>query len=201
MGSPTSNPGQDKGPPWWVPGPPPWHAPKPVKPHNPDQQRWFVSYYGEEWEDTTLKIILNTDVEVHMWLRWTEVEPVYHVHPKMKRGREVHSDGKYCFVEHQDIEQNEPGDTLAHTFDFPGWSECLWRWWYFWATAEGEATLSNTPIYKAHGFDPRPPPFYLMSLGIYDQDETLVGNVKLEQGAGLVITRDDSHNSLVIRQA
>ena len=181
-----------------MPGPPPWHAPVPNPTVNPDPHRWFVSYYGEEWDGATLKIILNTDVDVHMWLRWTDVEPVYHIHPKMKRGRPVNSDGKYCFVEYQDIEQEETGDTLVHTFEFPGWYACLWRWWYFWATAGGLSTPSNTPIYKAHGFDERPPPFYLMSFGIYNDPVVLLGEVKLLEGEHVNIYRWQLANALVI---
>jgi len=133
-----------------------------------------------------------------MWLRWTDVKPVYHVHPKMKRGREVHSDGKYCFVEYHDIEQTEPGDTLVHTFAFPGWFDCRTCWWYFWATADGESTPSNTPIYKAHYPTAREAALYINSLGILADPNTLVGDVKLEEGAGITISRYGPFNSLII---
>lgn len=133
-----------------------------------------------------------------MFLRWTAIEPVYHVHPKMRRGLAVNSDGKYCFVEYQDLEQNEEGDTLVHTFDFPGWYACLWRWWYFWATAAELPTPSNTPMYKAHGFDYRPPPFYITSLGILDDPTVLIGDVKLDEGNGITIGPFLPFNTLII---
>lgn len=85
-----------------------------------------------------------------MWLRWTDIQPVYHMHPKMRRGIPVTWDGKYCFVEYNDIEQEDLGDTTWHHFTFPGWFVCRTCWWHFWATAGGDLTPSNTPIYSLH---------------------------------------------------
>jgi len=150
VGSPTTPNPPGEGRPPWIPGPPPWHAPQPNPDSNPSPTRWFLASYGDSWVDTTLHVVVLTDIGCHLYMRWSDTEPVYHSHPKIKRGRSVNFDGKYCFVEYNDLEQNEPEDTLWHTFDLPGWEVCKRRWWHFWGTVSEEATPSNTPIYSAH---------------------------------------------------
>lgn len=63
------------------------------------------------------------------------------------------TDPKYCLVEYNEVEQNEPGDTLSHTFNFPGWAVCEWRWWYIVATVDGAPSPSASCIFQAHYLD------------------------------------------------
>lgn len=39
---------------------------------------------------------------------------------------------------------------------------------------------------------------FVIDLGVYGEEPTLAGHVKLEEGAGITITPDEAHNSLVI---
>lgn len=69
------------------------------------------------------------------------------------RGYSFMTDPKYCLVEYNEVEQNEPGDTLSHTFNFSGWSTCEWRWWYIVATLGGQPSPSASCIFQAHYLD------------------------------------------------
>ena len=93
-----------------------------------------------------------------MYLRWTDIEPVVHLRTEVDRGLAKRGDPKYCFVQYTEIEQNEPGDTIYHTFTFPSWEYCFRRWWYFIATIEGKSTPSNTGILTDHCDYPGPEP-------------------------------------------
>lgn len=58
----------------------------------------------------------------------------------------------YCFTAYQDIEQEEAGDTLTHTFIMSDWPACESRWFYLWGTIAGEASPSESPIWGRHLF-------------------------------------------------
>jgi len=130
----------------------------------------------------------------HLTLRWTAIEPVKTLHPKQKRGAFWYYDNKLCFVEWSDIEQIEAGDTLIHTFLWPGWAVCLTRWFIFVGTVGGLTSPSNTAIFSAHyegAVD-------MITLGKFGEAEVLLGNVKLKEGANITITRIDGDNALEI---
>ncbi|GAI08749.1 unnamed protein product, partial [marine sediment metagenome] len=62
---------------------------------------------------------------------------------------------RFCFVVFEDLEQDEAGDTLTHTFTWHGWETCQVRWFYFWATSEGEKMKSTSPIFSKHFVAPQ----------------------------------------------
>ena len=72
-----------------------------------------------------------------------------HLREKRIRGLNVEGNPKYCFVEWLEVEQNEPGDTLTHTFNFPSWGPGECRWWHFRAEIAGSPSVSNTGIITA----------------------------------------------------
>lgn len=76
-------------------------------------------------------ITLTTDVPCHLWLHWTDKPMRIHNDPVWWRGIALPSHPRYCFVEWERVEQDEPGDTLLHHFSFSGWSTCQHRWWIF----------------------------------------------------------------------
>lgn len=59
-------------------------------------------------------------------------------------------DARFCFVVFEDLEQNEPGDTLTHTFTWTGWEYCQTRYFYFWSTAAGIPLVSTSCIFQKH---------------------------------------------------
>lgn len=107
-------------------------------------------------------IVTTSDVPCHMWLRHTLETPRKHAKPIWRRGLQVAYDARFCFVVFFDLEQNEPGDTLIHTFTWLGWVVCQTRWFYFWATSSGEPMHSTSPIFQKHyTFVPVPTTVYL----------------------------------------
>ena len=112
--------------------------------------RWFFTEYHHAWVDGTLCIVLTTDVPCHLYLFWTDKPMRIHNDPIIWRGIAMPSHPRYCFVEYNKVEQDEPGDTLLHHFSFPGWFYCEWRWWIFSGTVGGERSPSASPIMSAH---------------------------------------------------
>jgi len=155
--------------------------------------RWILTDYSHSWSNGVLTVRTVSDIASHMWLRWT-AEPVkIHLRTTIDRGLGRIMKPDYCFVQYNDIEQNEPGDTLEHTFTWPGWAECYRRWYYFWATVAAELSPSVTAIFELHFRDP--PTF---SIGEYLDPVVLFGEVKLEEGTGIILERDDAKNALRI---
>lgn len=96
-----------------------------------------------------------TNNPCHLWLRYTTTIPQKHVHTKMVRGAPVGTYIDQCFVVWTDVEQNEAGDTYAHTFTLDPWPSCQRRWFYFWGTVGGVLSPSASAIFTKHR------PFYL----------------------------------------
>ena len=112
--------------------------------------RWLISNYSQTWLNGTCLISFDTDRPVHVWLRWTEKPPLMHLQSLVRRGLGVMKDPYYCFTVYQDIEQNEAGDTLHHTFSWPSWYDCLTRWFLFWGTTGGVKTPTQWGIFSKH---------------------------------------------------
>lgn len=140
--------------------PPPWHRDKVKRAQDPGNpgppagtNKWLILEYAHSWLNFTLYVACTTDVPCHMFLRWTDKEEHIHLHSKDVRGETFLGDPKYCFVEWNEVEQNEPGDTLSHTFHFSGWFVCARRWWMFRATIAAAESPSTTGIFSAHYLD------------------------------------------------
>jgi len=101
----------------------------------------------------------DSDVACHMWLRHSKKIPQKHLKPIIIRGVPGYMDARFCFVAYDDLEQIEHGDTLHHTFIWPSWSVCQTRYFYLWATNDGEAMISTSPIFEKH-FVQLPDPTY-----------------------------------------
>lgn len=101
-------------------------------------------------------ITTRTDVACHQWLRHTLKPPWSHPKPVLIRGIFMYNDARFCFVAYDDLEQDEPGDTIVHTFTWPGWTHCQTRYFYFWATKDAWWSPSTSPIFKKHYSTPPP---------------------------------------------
>jgi len=106
--------------------------------------------YHHAWEDSLLKVALRTDVDAHLWLYWTDVETRMHLREDTDSGVRWKWAPRFCIVELNAVEQNEPGDTEWHTFAFGPWTECQTRWWIFAGYIGGVQSPSVSPIMKAH---------------------------------------------------
>lgn len=109
--------------------------------------KWFMIDF-EEWAcHEAYHIQTLSDVPSHQWLRWTINPPWKHPRSRRFRGLEIFGDVYYCFTGHISIEQNEPGDTLIHTFDVAPWPRYEIRYFYMIGFINMERSPSHSPIF------------------------------------------------------
>lgn len=96
------------------------------------------------------EITLLTDVPCHLWLRWTNLEPWTHPRSITRRGLTILKDPYYCFDVYNDLEQEEPLDTIVHTFTWLDWEVCFTRWFYFHGNIDQKAVASTSCLFKKH---------------------------------------------------
>lgn len=103
------------------------------------------------------KFTAYTDVPCHLFCRMTKKPPVRRVVPSPRRGTYFQGEVRFCFVVYEDNEQDEPGDTLIHTWHKTGWPVCETRWFYFVGTQGGITSVSETAIFRYHFWGGPPP--------------------------------------------
>lgn len=126
-----------------------WQPPPPAKPP-PVISNWAPITYKKGLTQGTFQIQVKTDIAVHLFLRWTEIEPLTHPVELFRRGISLPYATYWCFVAWEENEQLEPGDTLTHTFIKPDWPVCKDTWLYFIGTKQCEESPSASPIFKLH---------------------------------------------------
>jgi hypothetical protein len=99
------------------------------------------------WLPTGYQVDCYTNNPCHLYLRWTNVEPQHHVNAKIVRGAVAGTWIDQCFVVFHDIEQNQLGDTIRHTFIVDPWPKCEKRWFYFYGYVNGQLSPSCSPIF------------------------------------------------------
>ncbi|MBA7572832.1 hypothetical protein ES708_14619 [subsurface metagenome] len=99
---------------------------------------------------TGYRLVITTDVPCRLFMRWTLEKPRTHKDPVFKRGAPFAEKVRFCFVEYQDNDQEEAGDTLTHTFIKLDWPGCQTRYFYFWGTVAGEVSPSESPLFSKH---------------------------------------------------
>ena len=85
---------------------------------------WYLKDLQYEYLDDGFKLTATTDVPCHLFCRMTTTPPRKHALPSYRRGLYMQGDIRFCFVVYEDNEQEEPGDTLIHTFNKPAWPIC-----------------------------------------------------------------------------
>jgi len=106
---------------------------------------------------TGYKIVIQTDIDCHLWMRWTTIKPQEHFTPTIKRGMVFNLKKYFCFDAYTDNEQEEAGDTTEHTFIKEPWPSCQTRFFYFHGEISGVASKSTTPIFEKHRVAPAEP--------------------------------------------
>ncbi|MBA7535640.1 hypothetical protein ES705_27898 [subsurface metagenome] len=99
---------------------------------------------------TSVTIVITTDIASHCYARASAEAPRIHKKPVFRRGTWLSDDVRFCFTVFEDIEQNEAGDTLTHTFSVPGWAPCNTWHVYFWGKVAGVACVSTSPVFNYH---------------------------------------------------
>jgi len=132
------------------PGPPPRRPGLRLPSGHSSGRRWLLVDYAHAWVGDILYVACETDIPCHLWLRWTDKEERVHLRPEEDRGLAKLATPYYCFVEWNQVEQNEPGDTSIHSFNFGSWGPCQRRWWHLWGHEEGIESPSTSCIFTAH---------------------------------------------------
>lgn len=130
----------------------------PPTPPDPPIENWLITQTTQERTTTGEKFVLFTNTPCHLWMRWTLIEPKIHLVPVMRRGIQVNTGLYFCFDVYHDNEQEEPADTLAHTFIKEPWPYCEKRWYYFHGEINGTPSKSTSPVFAKHPIAPLVPP-------------------------------------------
>lgn len=119
---------------------------------------WYLKSQTKEWVGNTLHLAIETDVECHLWCFLTTSYPYrrdrWVIFRSVPRRHRVHM----MFNLRQAIEQNEPGETLVHTFDVPDWRHCRVRYWYYAGKRKALISWSTSCIFWAHYAEKPMPP-------------------------------------------
>ncbi len=153
--------------------------------------KWYVTDYTHTWTGGVLTVTATTDVPCHLELRHTRNPVRLHNRERNLRGLYIKGNPYFCFTAWVAIEQNEPGDTLIHTFDWPDWTAGDLRNYYFSGTMNDVPSKSTSAIYRQQ-YDKGP----VFSLGIYGEEEVLTGSAKLEAGANMTFTMNPAANTI-----
>lgn len=127
-----------------------YELPVPPPPPIPPPDKWAAEDLQQVPVPDGYTFLLHTDRPCHLWLRYTLKEPWRHSKPIYRRGVYLRGDIRFCFVEYVDVEQEEPGDTLDHTWTLLNWPICQTRWLYYHGQINGVNTPSVSPIFIKH---------------------------------------------------
>jgi len=112
--------------------------------------KWFITQFWRYAPPGGFGTIITTDDACHLWLRWSNNSPQTHRTARVFRGLNLMDDIYFCFTGYQDVEQQEAGDTLTHTFVVTPWVACQTRWYYFHGQVAGVNSPSTSPIFTFH---------------------------------------------------
>lgn len=154
--------------------------------------RFVVIFHEITWDGATATISVVTDIACHLTCLHTKSPMRVHNSEKNVRGSLVLGNPDYCFTSYNETEQNEAGDTLTHTFSFGDFGVGEQRWWVFVGTVGGVDSPSQSPIFT---YKYKDTPVY--SLGIYGQEDVLVGSVSLESGENVGLVYRDPPETVI----
>lgn len=121
--------------------------------------RWFPVDVQQTFTQQGVDVVLTTDVPCHLWLFYTFKEPWIHPITGKERGLTLPWYAYWCYVTWIVVEQEEPGDTIEHTFIITGLVTCNKIWYRFHGNIGGIPSPSDSPIiYKHIVIPPLPPP-------------------------------------------
>ena len=113
-------------------------------------QHFAVLDLSYSYTATSVIITCTTNNPCHLTCYYTDQEPVRHATSRVVRGLALPWGAYFCFVAWNSLEQQEAGDTLAHTFEITPWAYCQTKWFSFRGTIAGELSPSAGPLIKKH---------------------------------------------------
>lgn len=122
--------------------------PKPEPP--PPIKHFAITQLTYSYWQPGQTLILPTSIPCHLTCYYTNVVPRKHHTTSVVRGLRVPWHTYFCFVAWKAVEQNEPGDTLYHTFRIPDWQYCQTNWFTFRGEVDFIDSPSVGPIFKHH---------------------------------------------------
>ncbi|MBA7577017.1 hypothetical protein ES708_18863 [subsurface metagenome] len=128
--------------------------PVPPPPPPPPTNKWCILDIVQTLTATGYKIWVVTNVPCHLFMHWTNQEPLKHDRTRVLRGLTIPAASQYCFVVWEQNEQHEAGDTIFHTFVKEPWPHCETRWFVFRGTIGGEWSSSTSCIFDKHRVAP-----------------------------------------------
>lgn len=114
-------------------------------PPNPTT-RFLTLGYAHGWRNDTLDIKVTTDIDCHLWCRYTDSPLRIHLTERDDRGLTTMKTPDYCFVKWIEIEEDESGDHKHHIFHIPNVSPDSIRWFYLRGTVAEKVSLSVTTV-------------------------------------------------------
>jgi len=98
--------------------------------------------------DNYIRVRVRSSTAVHLTCYFTDKTPVRHKATRLVRGATISAGAYWCFVGYLQVEQDEAGDTLIHTFTVPDWSFGQVKWCLFQGTISGVESPSVSPYFK-----------------------------------------------------
>jgi len=138
---------------------------------------WHMLTIDHEMTATGFIVTVTSNRACHMYLRYSRIYPRIHRKSTLRRGVVFGWDARFCFVSYQHLEQDEEGDTITHTFTWPGWENCNTRYFYFFATVGGFPGVSDSPIFWMHYLWVAPPPFVYFYPDAHPETTSVDGHV------------------------
>lgn len=111
-----------------------------------------ISFRDVQFVDQPVRVTIQvqTDVPSHLYGRLSATVPQIHPMQFTRRGVRLMSELRFCFVQYNDLEQEETGDTLTHTFICDNWPYCVTKWIYFYGTVSGVKSPSESCYIEHH---------------------------------------------------
>jgi len=154
--------------------------------------RWFPISISQTQITGGFTIVLTTDIACHLFLYWTDKAPWVHRVSALHRGLTVPWDSYWCFVVWTLIDQDEPGDTLIHTYNWTGWQNCQTKYFRFHGTIGGNTSPSDSPIFHKHYLYEAPPGPVLRDF--YNENDDDQAILRSDIGRGQTFTPSSSYN-------
>ena len=127
---------------------------------------WYQTLIFQVKVEGGYHISIATDVPCHLWLFWTDSQPWVHPAAYTKRGLRTDWAAYWCYVTWHLISQEEPGDTIDHSYDWLGWQQYDVKWFRFHGTIGSVPSPSDSPIFHKQYLRLVPPPIeYLYPIG------------------------------------
>lgn len=111
-------------------------------------KNWLITDMNHAWHLEDKQICVQTDVLCHLYLRFKDEPPEWHARLTSRRGVPITNDPGLAMQEYDQVEQEQPGDTLCHLFILAPFPAKTRIWYYFMGTIDGGDVKSRSQFFK-----------------------------------------------------